>query len=101
MQILTPATFRPVLLLLLHLCAWPVFGYFQSPNLLPLDSPGAVIQFSVLVSLGFPAVPVAMLVPMPAALKLALIRINPFIWVAIVELLLRRFVDRPKDSDAG
>ena len=54
-------------------------------------------------SLGFPLYIVIYLFKTDLHLfeALALMALNPFLWATMVEWGLRRFVDRPKDSDAG
>jgi len=57
---------------------------------------------AAVVSLGSPMVLllVAPFRPDPPLLALIL-PVNPFLWAAFVEWMLRRYVDRPKDSDTG
>lgn len=47
-----------------------------------------------------PLVPLTLLAN-PRPDSYAVLLVNPFLWAAIVEWLLRRFLDRPNDSDAG
>jgi len=54
-------------------------------------------------SLGFPLIVSARLLKVPGFSRYFryLFWINAWLWAGIVEFVLRRFVDRPKDSDAG
>ena len=62
--------------------------------------PSGVLS-ALILSLGFPLAVIFWLVEFLPQAKIGLLTINSLLWASIVEGILRRFVDRPKDSDAG
>lgn len=69
-------------------------------NVAPRTAAAWNIVFSIGIALGLPLSLLAWaLRHWGVAFALVLLCVNPFLWAAMVELALRRFVEPPKDSD--
>ena len=94
---------RYFVLVLLNLFGWYLLGMAHMKLELAATAPDWLV-FSVTASWGFPTVPLAYVLPEPphrSAIGFAMLISVPLLRAAMVECLIRRFVDRPKDSDTG
>lgn len=89
-------------LVLLNVFGWYLLGMAHWRLGLVSQAPEWLV-LSVVASWGFPVTPLALVVPLPRhrVLDFVILISVPLLWAAMVEWLLRRFVDRSKSSDSA